>query len=161
MKARITTGAVERVPMAAMGPHCTAKRPRLTRAVSTGRVSARSEYSVTANMYSFHTPIKARMPTAMSPGEAMGKIMRQYAPIREQPSTWAASSHSGVISMKNPRIIHVAKGRLKAMLIKTRAVRVSKRFKERKIMYSGIRMMTPGIMAVNRMKKGSICPPNL
>ena len=49
------------------------------------------------------------------PGLAIGIIICQKAPIREYPSTMAASSSSLGISAKNPRIIHTAKGRLNAV----------------------------------------------
>ena len=50
--------------------------------------------STTARRYSFHAPMKAKVPTPTRPGTASGRMTAQRARSRVHPSTMAASSSS-------------------------------------------------------------------
>ena len=67
--------------------------------------------------------MKTKRMTAIMPGSIKGRAIRQRAPILEQPSRSAASSIStGVFTIKFLSI-HRAKGILKILLVKIKAVK--------------------------------------
>src|SRR5215212_5259332 len=68
-----------------------------------------------AKRNSFHETIKQNTAVAARPGDTSGRTIRTSAPIRESPSTSAASSRSRGKSAKKPRIIQTTKGRLNAV----------------------------------------------
>src|SRR5690606_7384494 len=54
------------------------------------------------NIYSFHAARKANSAATPRPGRKSGNIIRQYIPVKLQPSSVAASSRSCGMALKKP-----------------------------------------------------------
>src|SRR5687768_1325397 len=104
--AKTRIGTIATAPAALITPHLISycvTRP----AIPTGNVIDASVcVSTSANRNSFQETIRQNTAVAARPGATSGKIGRASAPMRESPSTIAASSKSRGTSAKNPRIIH-------------------------------------------------------
>src|SRR5213076_2148400 len=98
--------------IAAMIPGQLKRSPRI-RSVGTPTVSVRLvelEMKVIAYTNSFRTSEKVKMTTVRMPGIEIGNTMRTSEPMREQPSTSAASSSSCGIVLKKPISSQMANG---------------------------------------------------
>src|SRR5215216_5798876 len=112
--ARANTGTMATTASADACPQlepCEPEKP----ATATGNVTALVRVKTTAKRNSIQLKMKAKVPVAISPGTASGKVMLENARSRVAPSTWALSSTSAGTASKYDRISQITKGKLKAV----------------------------------------------
>ncbi|WRL64239.1 hypothetical protein U6N30_32615 [Blastococcus brunescens] len=96
-------------------PQSVARLPSTSPCSHSGRVCfSGSDMTTSARVYSFHACRNPYTPDATSPGASSGKVIRKKAPVRDRPSTIAASSSSIGMPLTNPRSIQMVKGRMAA-----------------------------------------------